>query len=405
MSRRWFGVVRLVAARELRERSRAKSFWISTVILVLAVVAGVVIPAAVKGQGSAAGTERVGVVGTNQAAQMALVHTVDQAGAVLAQPVSVVVLSGQGQADAMLRSGSIDLALIGGQEVLLKQALTANDTSSTAALAGALAQLAGLDVLFAELPPKLVNQAASHPVALPVRGLSPAPHSSTARSNSRYTGLVMAILIYVLVLFYGMRLTVGVGEEKSSRIVEVLLSTLRPAQLLAGKVIGVGVLVVGQVVAMVITFLIAGSIVGSSLLHGGSLGVVGLGAMWFILGYAFYSTAFSAAGSLINRQADAFNSALPLLIPLIVAYVLAESLIYTSASPLDKVLGFLPPTAPVMMTMLYAVGAAPAWQVAVSAVICVVGTVGMAKVAGIIYGRAILRTGRRVRLKEVLGVG
>ncbi|MGH9063568.1 MAG: ABC transporter permease, partial [Acidimicrobiales bacterium] len=403
--RRWIELVGLVARREMQERSRARSYRLTTVILILTVAAAVVIPALLKGHHA---VERVGVVGAapaaqsaadqSAAAQSAAAQTVREAGRVTGSSVAVVPVASLDRARAELRSGSLAVVLVSGKEVLVKQSPGQGSTSSTASLAGAISQLAGLQAVFAQLPPGVAGSLSSHGLALPVRGLTPPPRKLT----SRFTGLYAAIVIYVLILFYGIRITVGVGEEKSSRVVEVLLATLRPVQLLTGKVLGMGLVAVAQVAAMVVTALILGAAVGSTLLHGTSAGVLGIGAMWFVLGYAFYCTAFAAAGSLINRQADTYNATLPIQIPLILAYILSFSVAFGSVSPLDRVLGFLPPTAPVMMTMLYAAGAAPAWQVAASAVICVAATIGMAKVAALVYERAILRTGRRVRVREVL---
>jgi ABC-2 type transport system permease protein len=131
--------------------------------------------------------------------------------------------------------------------------------------------------------------------------------------------------------------------------------------------------------------------------------MIGVGALWLVLGYAFYCTAFAAAGSLITRQADAYNAALPLQIPLILAYLLTFTVLYaTSVNAFYHVLAFVPFTAPIAMPVLVAVGAAPAWQVAVSAGISVVSTVVMARVAGAVYERAILRTGSRLKVRQVL---
>jgi hypothetical protein len=96
-----------------------------------------------------------------------------------------------------------------------------------------LAQLGGLDKLFALLlPPADAARIAAHGIALPVHGLTPAPSRGLA---VRITGLSVAILIYIIII-YGIRITIGVCEEKSTRVVEVLLTTLRPVQLLVGKV-------------------------------------------------------------------------------------------------------------------------------------------------------------------------
>ena len=122
-----------------------------------------------------------------------------------------------------------------------------------------------------------------------------------------------------------------------------------------------------------------------------------------MLGYAFYCTAYAAAGSLISRQSDAYNAALPLQIPLILGYVLTYTVVYApTVNPFYHALAFIPFTAPVTMPVLVALGDAPAWQVAVSALITLVSTAGMAWLAGRIYRRAILRTGPRLKVRQVL---
>jgi ABC-2 type transport system permease protein len=154
---------------------------------------------------------------------------------------------------------------------------------------------------------------------------------------------------------------------------------------------------------MVTLYLAVGHAVGSSALRGTNTTTVIACGVWLILGYAFYCTAYAAAGSLINRQSDAYNASLPLQIPLILAYVLTYTVIYASSvNPFFHVLAFIPFTAPVAMPVLIAVGAAPAWQVALSAIIIVLSTVAMARLAATIYERAILRTGGRLKVRQVL---
>jgi ABC-type cobalamin/Fe3+-siderophores transport system ATPase subunit len=119
---------------------------------------------------------------------------------------------------------------------------------------------------------------------------------------------------------------------------------------------------------------------------------------------AFYCTAYAAAGSLVSRQSDVGTVILPVQVPLIIAYALSYTVIYANgASTFYGVLGFLPPTAPVAMPVLSAAGEVPAWLAAISAVLLAAGTAWMARIAATIYGRSILRTGSRVRLREVLG--
>ena len=144
----------------------------------------------------------------------------------------------------------------------------------------------------------------------------------------RLTGLAVSIVIYVLIVIYGVRITVGVSEEKASRVIEVLLAAVRPSQLLLGKVLGLGLLALGQALAIVVTFVVLGAAVGSSLIHSASLEVVGVGAMWIVIGYAFYCTAYAAAGSLVTKPSDASTASTPVQLPLIASYVLTFTVLY-----------------------------------------------------------------------------
>lgn len=393
MNMRSADLVRLVAMREIRDRARAKSFWVASVILLLAVAAAAIIPALLNGHQS---TARVGILGSQPAA---LTQAVREAGRISGVTVTVVPLPGIATARARLHSGDLAAVLVGANEVLVKQQPVGGSSSPGATLPGALSQVGGLQRLYALLPPSAADQLARRGIALPVHGLIPPPRGLA----SRITGLAAAILIYVIILTYGVRITIGVGEEKASRVVEVLLTTLRPVQLLAGKVIGMGILAMAQIAAMVAVFLVLGHALGAAAVQGAAAGVVLTGALWLLLGYAFYCTAYAAAGSLITRQADAYNASIPLQLPLILAYVLAYTVLYASGvNWFYQVLAFVPFTAPVAMPVLVAVGAASAWQLALSAAISLVATVGMARLAGTIYERAILRTGSRLRLRQVL---
>jgi len=209
--------------------------------------------------------------------------------------------------------------------------------------------------------------------------------------------------VWVLISVYGTQIAMGIGEEKSSRVVEVLLSSVRPVQLLIGKVLGIGLLALAQTAAMVAVFIVAGLAAGSSLVHGAAIGIVVTGGVFIVLGYAFYCTAYAAAGSLVSRQSDVNSVVFPVQIPLILAYALSYTVIYSNgANTFYHVLGFLPPTAPVAMPVLYAAGDVPVWQVVVSAILCAAGTVWMARIATGIYTRSILRTGARIPLRQAL---
>jgi ABC-2 type transport system permease protein len=385
VNRRWFRLTAIVAQREIRQRGRSRAFAVSTVVLLLVVAAGVTIPAILAGN---AKPQRVGVVGAPVTAMTGIVW---EAGHLTGTGVTVVPEPSLAAAEAALRSGRLDVVLVSNSEVVVKQVQLAGG-----GLAASIADVAGLSKLLGQLPPG----ASDRGVTLPVRGLTP-PSAGLSR---RLTGLFTVVLVWILISAYGSQIAMGVGEEKQNRIVEVILATVRPLQLLVGKVTGIGVLALAQALLMVAVFLGLGAAVGSSLVHGAAAGIVIVGAVFLVLGYAFYCTAFAAAGSLVSRQSDVGTVVMPVQLPLIVAYALSYTVIYANgASTFYHVLGFLPPTAPIAMPVLYAAGDVPAWQAAVSAVLVAVGTVWMARTAATIYARSILRTGSRVRLRQVLG--
>jgi ABC-2 type transport system permease protein len=387
VNRRWFRLTAIVAQREIRQRGRSRAFAVSTIVLLLVVAAGVTIPAILANN---AKPQRAGVVGAPVAAMTAIVR---EAGRLTDTGVTVVPKPSLAAAEAALRSGRLDVVLVSNREVVVKQVQLAGG-----GLAAGVADVAGLSKLLGQLPPG----ASDRGVTLPVRGLTP-PSASLSR---RLTGLFTVVLVWILISAYGSQIAMGVGEEKQNRIVEVILASVRPLQLLVGKVTGIGVLALAQALLMVAVFLGLGSAVGSSLVHGAAAGIVIVGAVFLVLGYAFYCTAFAAAGSLVSRQSDVGTVVMPVQLPLIVAYALSYTVIYANgASTFYHVLGFLPPTAPIAMPVLYAAGDVPAWQAAVSAVLVAVGTVWMARTAATIYARSILRTGPRVRLREVLARG
>lgn len=388
MTRAWWRDTWLIARRDGDDRLRARSFRITTLIMVIAAAAAVLIPAAV---GKHQTVQKVGVLGS---AEPALTQAASAAGRVTGNRVKVIPVASLAVARSQLRSGALAAVIADGREVLIKQR-SGGSTSSTATFSGALAQLVGL---VRKLPPGAAQSALTNGIALPVRGVEPAGKSTT----TRVTGLAVSILIYLIILIYGIRLTQSVGEEKTSRVVEVMLATVRPAQLLMGKVIGFAMLAFTQIFAIGATYLVCGLAVGSSAIHGTTGGIVLLGVIWLILGYALYCTAFAAAGSMISRQSDASNASTPLVMPLLLAYILAQGVLFNGATPFYHVLGFIPWTAPIAMPVLFAVGAAPVWQVIVSALITVVAIVASARFAGIVYQRSVMRTGARVKLRKVL---
>jgi ABC-2 type transport system permease protein len=153
---------------------------------------------------------------------------------------------------------------------------------------------------------------------------------------------------------------------------------------------------------IVVFALVLAKAVGSDLLHGTAPLVLASTLVWLVLGYAFYCWVYAAAGSLAERQDQVQSLALPLSIPIIFAYVVALTVAGSGSPQLwFDVLAYLPPTAPLTMPVLVGLGTVSWWEFAASAAISIVSTFYVARLAAAIYRKAILRTGRRVPLREL----
>ena len=126
-------------------------------------------------------------------------------------------------------------------------------------------------------------------------------------SRSRETATVVfvgVLLLYGQLFAYGYWVAAGVVEEKSSRVVEVLLATVRPSHLLRGKILGIGLLGLGQLLLIGLVGLFASAAVGTLEFPSGAFATIGLVLGWFVLGFFFYASLFAVAGSIVTRQED-----------------------------------------------------------------------------------------------------
>jgi ABC-2 type transport system permease protein len=389
------GVVGLVAGREIRQRVRGRVFRVATVLLVLGVAAAVVIPAEIKGKSQAVG---VGVVGQSPPS---LQPAITSAAVSVGADVHVVSVPDTASAEDSLQSGHLDVAVVEGERIIVKRAPSSGDTSQTATFVRALAQILGARQAMqaAGLTPAQQAQLAGATPLL-ISGLHPARATTPARTTA-VIGLIVLMLMLTQYLTWTL---IGVMEEKSSRVVEVLLATVRPLQLLAGKVIGIGVVVFAQAAVLAAFALVLGRAVGSDLLRGSAPLVLLSTVVWLLLGYAFYSWLYAAAGSMAERQDQVQSLAIPLAAPIVAVYILSITVLSAGNPPATyfKVLAYLPPTAPFAMTALVGLGAATWWQFTLSALITLASVGVVARLAATVYRRAILRTGRRVRLREVV---
>jgi ABC-2 type transport system permease protein len=399
----------LVAEREVREQLRGKPVWISTAITLVGVVLAVVLPHVFA---SGTKTYDVAVVGqANTAVRGAIAQAARNAGA----RADVHVVPDVAAAKAALRaSGSqhADIALDpppqaggppGAGRVIVDRAITPGSTDRGALVAEGIARTVAVTKAIATSG---VTQAQARallaPQPLALDHLRPAPASSAHRGLA----IGSSIVFFVLVIGFGTAVLTGVVHEKSTRVVEVILSSMRPVNLLAGKVAGASLIVLAQGTLLVVAALLAAKAVGSDILAGSGAGAIIAAGVWIVLGFVLYAWLFAALGSLASRVEDAQSIAFPVQIPLFVGYFASFTAIgATTPSTLVRVLAYVPFTAPMDMSVLTATGAVAWWQVAISMLITLATAVLCARVASTVFQRSILRIGQRVRLRTVLGRG
>jgi ABC-2 type transport system permease protein len=169
-------------------------------------------------------------------------------------------------------------------------------------------------------------------------------------------------------------------------------------------VLGIGLVALGQAALIVATALIVGKAAGSSLLNGTGPVLILSDLIWLVLGYAFYCWLYAAAGSMAERQDQVQTLALPLSLPILIAYIYSITVASTgNPSLLFKVLAYFPPTAPFAMPVLVGLNQVEWWQFLISCAIAIAGTAVMAWFAAGVYRRAVLQSGQRVSLRSLRG--
>jgi len=219
--------------------------------------------------------------------------------------------------------------------------------------------------------------------------------------DNETAAIIMSMLLFLAITLYGNLVLTGVAEEKSSRVVEVLLARMPARNLLAGKVAGIGLLGFAQFAVTALAALIAALAVRPAGIPAVSGGVLAWVIVWFILGYALYAMAYGAVGSLASRSEDAANVAAPVSYVLLGAYF-ASYMVLTSNpdSAGSKLVSLFPATAPFAMSGRIAIGAAAWWEPVIAVALTVAAIAGLVVLAGRIYTGAILHTGPTLKLSD-----
>jgi len=220
------------------------------------------------------------------------------------------------------------------------------------------------------------------------------------------TSFVMVMILYMSLLLYGINVMRSVLEEKTSRIMEVMLSVAQPREMMAGKILGVGSVGLTQFAIWAGTALLINSAsliaAHNQLKNIISLRVLIFFAVFFLLGYMLYSTMYAAIGAMVNSEQEAQQTQFIVMIPIIAAIVLAFPVLQGPNTPLALWSSLIPFTSPIVMFIRIAVQTPPWWQIALSIAINLATTYGLILLCGRIYRVGVLMYGKKPTLPEIL---
>ncbi|GAB3201220.1 ABC transporter permease [Geodermatophilus arenarius] len=379
-------LVRLVAAREVSTRIRDKTFIASSVLMIVLILGVLVFQVVVNSGGD---TSRVGVVGEPGQVGQAL----EAQGDALGVDVEVVRFDTDDAARAAVEAEDVDGALVGAAtapELVVREP----DTTLEAVVSGAVGAVALTDALAG---------AGVDPADLPT--LSVTALDDDGDQQNVVVAIVGVVVLYSLLILFAQFVAQGVVEEKSSRVVELLLATMKPWQLLAGKILGLGVLGLAQI-AVIAAIGIGGALAFDVVdLPGELVGTVLWLLFWFVLGYALYASLFAVAASLVSRQEDLGSVLTPASLVLVAGFVVAVQAASDPDGSLAVVTSYVPGLSPMVMPVRQAAGDVALWEVGAAVVLMLVAIALVVRLGGRVYSGALLRTSGKTKLREALRAG
>jgi ABC-2 type transport system permease protein len=378
----------IVARREFVERVRDRGFQVSTSITLLLLV-GIVVISALFNRPTRFDLAVVGEGSNTIARDVALAARALDIG------VDLHELADAAQARRAVDAGDADAAIVDGQRIVVR----AEPPAQLVGLiqAASLRERSEQALVSAGLSEQQVDQALQQ-APLPVDALEPV---NAKRREAASIAFVGVLILYGQLFAYGYWVASGVVEEKSSRVVEVLLATVRPSHLLRGKIFGIGLLGLAQLLLIGIVGFVAAKAVGSLDFPSEAISTLGLVLAWFVLGFFFYAGLFAVAGSIVSRQEDLQTTMTPLTIVIVASFFIGIGATGNPDSTLAVVASLLPFSSPLVMPTRIALGEAAWWEIVASVVVSVAATAALIPIATTIYSRALLRSGR-VRIRQVL---
>jgi ABC-2 type transport system permease protein len=389
---RWRSVW-LVAKREIIERGRSRGFIFSVLFTTLLVVGAFVVPTLLFGD------EETTTIGIVEPAPAGLDAAITATAAQVDAPVEVVSFPDAAAADVALQAESVDAVaevpadLSSPGEIRFAKE---PDQAATQIVSAAVVALRVQAVMTESgVDPTALAAAQGVPT---VESLDPQTEADESRFLFANIG---AVLILVAIFSFGFTVLTGVVEEKQSRVVEVVLSTVRPRDLLMGKVLGIGILGLIQLLVFVVAALAAAVATDRFTLPATTPYAIAQLVIWFILGYTLYSTALGFLGALASRMEEASNASTPVTMVAMISYFVAIfSVINDPAGIVATIATFVPASAPFVVPLRAAFDAISPVEVAISIALTIIAIWALFTVGARVYAGAVLQTAGRMKLRD-----
>jgi ABC-2 type transport system permease protein len=277
----------------------------------------------------------------------------------------------------------------------------------TSAVQGRRLETAGID------PAQLAAIMAPVPVQA-ARLTSEGGTGESAESGMLFS-IIVGFALYMLIMLYGVQVLQSVQEEKTNRIAEILVSSMRASHLMLGKVLGVGFAALLQIVIWAAMAVLLARPIGamtarasdspsvlSELITRLDPGLLALVLAYLLLGFFLYASLFAAAGAAASSVEDAQRFTLPLVMPLIIPMMMTQAIVSAPRDTLAVTLGWIPLTMPLVMPMRIGAGGTTSLEAAASLVVLAVSVMVLGVIAGKIYRIGILNTGKRPTVRQLV---
>jgi ABC-2 type transport system permease protein len=418
----------LIARREFRERVRSRLFAVSTVLLALLAVVVALTPVLIKfvDRGTTTTIAVVSDDGDLTSSTIQIVGGILNGEPVEGQPppYAFVPASTSIQIADAVAEGTYDGALIANRSatgeisfrLLTGERIGADRVQLIQVGALAVSIFDWIDAngegVVAPFKPAAFDSAAVGGGG----GTTAQPIGASEYAGRRIVGVVFVVLIFITLVIYGMWVAAGVVAEKSSRVMELLISAATPEELVLGKVVGIGLAGLVQYLAILVPALatlllqdrIAVALLGSSSSLDVSLAALSPGLLaayggFWILGFTLYALIYAAAGSLVSRAEDLQVLALPLSIIAIVGYFQAVMALSGGISPLVRVASYVPFWSPFVMLTRLTVGRVEPWELVLSFGLLAASIPIVAVIAVRVYSAGVLLYGQRPGARQIVG--